>query len=63
MDRHRRFSHEVTRLIHRLRRLVAEQRRLEDDGSSELREANMIEINRLQQRLATAVKRELTHSA
>jgi hypothetical protein len=63
MDRHRRFSHEVTRLIDRLRRLVAEQRRLEDDGSSELREAKMIEIDRLQQRLATVVKRELTHSA
>jgi hypothetical protein len=63
MDRHHRFSHEVRRLIDGLRRLVAEQRRLEDDGSSELREAKMIEIDRLQQRLATVVKRELTHSA
>jgi hypothetical protein len=63
MDRHHRFSHEARRLIDRLRRLVAEQRRLEDDGSSELREAKMIEIDRLQQRLATVVKRELTHSA
>ena len=63
MDRHHRFCHEVRRLIDGLRRLVAEQRRLEDDGSSELREAKMIEIDRLQQRLATVVKRELTHSA
>jgi hypothetical protein len=45
-----RSSHEVSRLIERLRKLVAEGR-----------EANRREITRLQRRLATVVKRELTH--
>ena len=54
-------SHEVTRLIDRIRTLVAEQRRLDGRASSEQREAKRLEIARLQVRLATLVKRELTH--
>jgi hypothetical protein len=54
-----RFSHEVTGLIDRIRRLVAEQQLLETGASSELREANGLEIARLQRRLATTVRREL----
>jgi hypothetical protein len=54
----RRPSHEITRLIDRIRELVAEQRRL--SATSELREARRLEIARLQRRLAILVKRELT---
>jgi hypothetical protein len=54
----RRPSHEVTRLIDRIRELVAEQRRL--GATSELAEAKRLEIARLQGRLAILVKRELT---
>jgi hypothetical protein len=56
----RRSSHEVTRLIDRIRKLVAEQRLLDRGASRELREARRLEIARLQRRLATLVKRELT---
>jgi hypothetical protein len=57
----RRPSPEVTSLIERLRKLVAERRRLEQrrDASRELLERRRREIERLQQRLANLVKREL----
>jgi hypothetical protein len=58
----RRSGHEVRRLIERLKKLVAQQRQLEDDASSEQRKANRLEIARLQRRLALLVKRELTSS-
>jgi hypothetical protein len=51
---------EVTRLMERLRKLVAERRRLEAGRASrELVERRRREIERLQQRLAATVKREL----
>jgi hypothetical protein len=53
-------SPEVNHLIERLRRLVAERRRLEARRASrELLERRRREIERLQQRLAAMVKREL----
>jgi hypothetical protein len=56
-----RSSHEVSRLIDRIRRLVSERRRLEErDGGGERLRANRLEVARLQRRLATVVKRELT---
>ena len=56
----RRPSPEVTSLIERLRKLVAERRRLEQRSASrELLERRRREIERLQQRLANLVKREL----
>jgi hypothetical protein len=50
----------VTRLIDRIRRLVAEQRRLEARGDRKRLKAYRIEIARLQRQLATAVRRELS---
>jgi hypothetical protein len=51
---------EVTRLIERLRKLVAERRRLEARRASrELLERRRREIERLQERLAALVRREL----
>jgi hypothetical protein len=55
----RRSSPEVTRLIDRIRKLVDERRRLEGGASRELLEKYRVEIERLQRRLATVVKREL----
>jgi hypothetical protein len=55
-----RASQQVTALIDRIRKLVAERRRLEGRASSEQLEAHRLEIARLQRRLAAAVKRELT---
>lgn len=55
----RRSSPEVTRLINRIRKLVDERRRLEGRASRELLERYRVEIERLQRRLATVVKREL----
>jgi transposase len=55
-----RASHQVTGLIDRIRTLVAERRQLEGRASSDQLEANGREIARLQRRLATVVKRELT---
>jgi hypothetical protein len=55
----RRSSPEVTRLIDRIRRLVDERGRLEGGASRELLEKYRVEIERLQRRLATVVKREL----
>jgi hypothetical protein len=53
-------SPQVFRLIDRLKKLVAEQRRLdEDDGEERRRDANRREIARLKWRLANVVKREL----
>jgi hypothetical protein len=52
----RRANREVSRLLHRLRTLVAEQRRL--DGRP--LQANRREVSRLQRRLASVVKRQLT---
>ena len=52
-------SLDVTRLIDRIRRLVAEQRRLEAGGDRKRLRAYRIEIARLQRQLATAVRREL----
>ena len=52
---------QVARLIDRIRKLVAEQRRLDDDdGERRRRDANRREIARLKWRLANAVKRELS---
>jgi hypothetical protein len=48
-------------LIERIRKLVAEQRRLdEDDSEDRRRDANRREIARLKWRLANVVKRELS---
>jgi hypothetical protein len=52
---------QVVRLIDRIKKLVAEQRRLdESDGEERRRHANRREIARLKWRLANAVKRELS---
>jgi hypothetical protein len=53
-------SLDVTRLIDRIRRLVAEQRRLEAGGDRKRLRAYRVEIARLQRQLATAVRRELS---
>jgi hypothetical protein len=54
-------SPQVVRLIDRIKKLVAEQRRLDDDDRQERRrDANRREIARLKWRLANAVKRELS---
>jgi hypothetical protein len=54
-------SPQVVGLIDRIKKLVAEQRRLEDDdGEGRRRDANRREIARLKWRLANAVKRELS---
>ncbi|MGH2761374.1 MAG: hypothetical protein ACRDL0_23290 [Thermoleophilaceae bacterium] len=53
-------SPQVVRLIDRIKRLVAEQRRLDEDDRDERRDANRREIARLKWRLANAVKRELS---
>jgi hypothetical protein len=49
---------QVVRLIDRIKRLVAEHRRMDDDDRR--RDAKGREIARLKWRLANAVKRELT---
>ena len=51
---------QVVRLIDRIKKLVAEQQRLDDDGEDRRRDANRREIARLKWRLANAVKRELS---
>jgi hypothetical protein len=56
MARYARSSREVTDLIRRIRKLVAERRHLE---SNALRAAKTREIARLQRRLAIVVRREL----
>jgi hypothetical protein len=54
-------SPQVVRLLDRIKQLVAEQRRLdEDDREDRRRDANRREINRLKWRLANVVKRELS---
>jgi hypothetical protein len=57
----RRPSPEITRLIDRLRELVAEHSRLEMSANSDLVERYRAEIARLQRQLANVVKRELPH--
>jgi hypothetical protein len=53
-------SPQVVRLIERIKKLVAEQRRLDEDDSDDRRShANRREIARLKWRLANVVKREL----
>lgn len=56
----RRYDQTVNRLIDRLKKLVAEQRRLERRGRGAQLEALRREIDRLQRQLATVVRRELT---
>jgi hypothetical protein len=54
-------SPQVVRLIDRIKKLVAEQRRLDDrDDEDRRRDANRREIARLKWRLANVVKRELS---
>jgi uncharacterized protein Yka (UPF0111/DUF47 family) len=53
-------SHEIAELIDRIRQLVDERRRLEGVASREEIEANEVEIDCLQTRLAAAVQRSLT---
>jgi hypothetical protein len=54
-------SPQVVRLIDRIKKLVAEQRRLGDgDSDDRRRDANRREIARLKWRLANVVKRELS---
>ncbi|HEV2875545.1 MAG TPA: hypothetical protein VGW14_10375 [Thermoleophilaceae bacterium] len=54
-------SPQVVRLIDRIKKLVAEQRRLdEDDREDRRRDANRREIAHLKWRLANVVKRELS---
>jgi hypothetical protein len=55
----RRSDDEVAHLIDRIRRRVADQRRIEESPERERRDANKREIERLQDRLANAVKRGL----
>lgn len=55
----RRPSPEITRLIDRLKELVAERSRVEMSASSDLLERYRAEIARLQRQLANVVKREL----
>ena len=50
----------VAGLIDRIRTLVAEQRRLDEDDRDDRGAANRREISRLKWRLANAVKRELS---
>jgi hypothetical protein len=57
----RRPSPEITRLIDRLKELVAEHSRLEMSANSDLVERYRAEIARLQRQLANVVKRELPH--
>jgi hypothetical protein len=52
-------SPEVLGLIDRIKKLVAEQRRLDDDRD-ERRDANRREIARLKWRLANVVKQEVS---
>jgi hypothetical protein len=59
-NRPNRPSPEVTGLIDRIKRLVAEQRRIDDDDSDDRRDSTRREISRLKWRLANAVKRELS---
>jgi hypothetical protein len=54
-----RSSPEVTRLIDRIKELVAERRRLAGSAAADRLEANRLEIERLKQRLANVVRREL----
>ena len=57
----RRLNTQVVRLIDRIKKLVAEQRRLDEGGGDDCRrDANRREIARLRWRLANAVKRELS---
>jgi hypothetical protein len=54
-------SPQVRRLLDRIRKLVAEQRRHDEDGEDRRRrDARRREIARLKWRLANAVKRELS---
>jgi hypothetical protein len=54
-------SPQIVWLIDRLRKLVAEQRRLDkSDSEDRRRDSNRREIARLKWRLANAVKRELS---
>jgi hypothetical protein len=53
-------SGEVVKLIDCIRRLVAEQRRLEGRGGGERLRSNRLEVARLQRRLAALVKRALS---
>jgi hypothetical protein len=54
-------SPQVVRLIDRIKKLVAEQRRLDDDDrDGRRRDANRREIARLKWRLANVVKRDLS---
>jgi hypothetical protein len=56
---HGRPSPEVVGLIDRIKKLVADQRRLDDD-CDDRRDANRREIARLKWRLANVVKQELS---
>jgi len=56
----RRSDDEVAHLMTRIRSLVAEQRRLDASAELDRHEANAREIDRLQDRLVIAVKRELS---
>jgi hypothetical protein len=59
-----RSSPQVARLIDRIKKLVAEQRRLDErDSEDRRRDANRREIARLKWRLANIVKRELSPGA
>jgi hypothetical protein len=56
------MDREVTRLIDRVRELVAERQRLDGGPASQRREANRRELDRLQRQLAMAVRRELSRT-
>jgi hypothetical protein len=53
-------SPRIQGLLDRIRGLVAEERRLERTGARHLQEAVRLEIARLQEQLASIVKRELS---
>jgi hypothetical protein len=63
IKRRRGAGSQVTRLVERIRALVAEQRDLAKRGCIERAEALEAEIDRLKWILAGAVKRELSETA
>jgi hypothetical protein len=60
MESRQTVSPQVAQLIDRIRRLVAEKRRLERSGGGGRRDRVRVEIARLQDRLADTVRRELS---
>jgi hypothetical protein len=60
VTKRRRAGSQVNRLVERISQLVAERRALEGKASADRLEASRLEIDRLKQRLAKVVRRELS---